>query len=333
LIKPAKRKIGVTFDWRGASLSDASDLARASDTLGYDSFWIPEAWGTDAFVTAAHVLGVTERINVATGIVNIYSRTPAVMGMASLSLLQISPGRFSLGLGVSGRAVIEDWHGTKFERPFERMREYVEIIRKVVAGEIVNYDGAIIKLQRFRVFTQIPETKNFRIYLAALGEKSLRFAGKVADGAIVIFSPFDMLGRASEMLDAAGGPKELVAMIPTAVIDGVNDRENALLLKKRIAFYISSMGDYYSRSLSESGYSETVELVRGLYRRGERDKAVESIPEKLLEDICLVGRVSEVRKKLIDLAENVTPVLALNVASADQLATSISTLKLLAPKD
>jgi alkanesulfonate monooxygenase SsuD/methylene tetrahydromethanopterin reductase-like flavin-dependent oxidoreductase (luciferase family) len=325
-------KLGVTFDWRGASIAGISELSKAADELGYDSFWIPEAWGTEGFAASAHVLNQTKHIKVRTGVLNTYSRSAAVLGMGSLTLLQIDPKRFSLGLGTSGRRLVEDWHGVKFDQPLGRMREYVEVIKKVVRGGVVDYKGKVLNLSRFRAYTEIPHGDDFKIYLAALGDKSLRLAGEISDGAIVIFYSMQKLGHALEQLNAFPSDKvrELVAIIPAEVTNS-SDEERALLsMKKRISFYISSMGVYYARLLADSGFSEIVGKVNEAHGRGEKERALDAVTRELVDELCLLGNPEEIRRK-IDALKGVTPVLGLRISSQEEVADSLKTLRALAP--
>lgn len=328
IIKP-----GVTFDWRGASLDGVVQVARAADELGYGSFWIPEAWGFEGFAACAHILNQTEQIKVRTGILNVYSRSAALIGMGCLSLLQIAPQRFSLGLGTSGGALVEGWHGVKFYQPLERMREYVEVIKKVVSGEVVDYTGKLLTLSRFRVYTEIPQSDEFKIYLAALGDRSIRLAGEISDGAIIIFYSMRRLDHALEQLNFTtnGKTRELIAMIAAEVTEDLGQKERRLYsLKKRIAFYISSMGEYYAKTLTQAGFAFVVEEVKEAYRRGEREKAVAAVTQELVDQLCLIGSAKEVRDKLEALPHSVTPVLGLKISSGEEIRESINSLKLLA---
>src|SRR5271157_5697974 len=148
-------KFGVTVAWQGSTIEGLSAIASEADKLGFGYFWLPEAWGLEAFSTVSHILGRTSSIRVGTGITNIYSRSAALIGMGCATFDQIAPGRFVLGLGSSGRAVIENWHGIDFSNPLSRTEEYVQVIRKVASGEEIEFNGDILKHQsKFRLFTK-----------------------------------------------------------------------------------------------------------------------------------------------------------------------------------
>src|SRR5258706_2471641 len=137
------------FDKRGFDRRELIECVRAADACGYDSFWMPEAWERDAFLTLAEIAATTKRIRVATGIVNVFSRSPTLIAMSAATIDDISGGRFLLGLGTSGARVIEDFHGAHYDKPLTRLRETVQIIRALLAGERVDFEGGCFKLRRF----------------------------------------------------------------------------------------------------------------------------------------------------------------------------------------
>ena len=145
-------RMALTFSSRDNN--DDDDLiavAQAADRLGYESFWTGESWGRDAFTVLTMLACHTERIGLGTGIVTVYSRTPGLVAQSIASLDRISNGRAILGLGSSGRIVIEDWHGVKFDHPVSRTAEYIDIVRLALSGERVNYEGRFYNLKRFRM--------------------------------------------------------------------------------------------------------------------------------------------------------------------------------------
>ena len=166
---------------RDVSTEEIVSMARLADRLGYASVWVGESWGRDAFTLLTMIACHTTNVRLGTGIVPVYSRTPALLAQTAASLDAISNGRAILGLGTSGRLVIEQWHGEKFDRPLLRTREYIEIIRMALAGERVNYDGRYYQVQRFRMATE-PVQERLPIYVASLGPKNLELTGQLADG-------------------------------------------------------------------------------------------------------------------------------------------------------
>src|SRR5207247_10562617 len=136
---------------RNASREELLSYVKLVDELGYDTIFVPEAWGRDAFTTLGWIAAHTKRVRIGTGIVNVFSRTPALIAQSVATLDEISGGRAVLGLGTSGPGVIERWHGMRFEDGLRRTRETVEIVRMALSGERVNYAGQIFKLQDFRL--------------------------------------------------------------------------------------------------------------------------------------------------------------------------------------
>ena len=129
------------FDKRGFDRRELIECVRAADACGYDSFWLPEAWERESFSTLAEIAARTDHIGLATGIINVFSRSPALIAMGAATIDEISGGRFRLGLGTSGARVVEDLHGVRYEKPLTRLREAVEIIRKLLSAERLDFDG------------------------------------------------------------------------------------------------------------------------------------------------------------------------------------------------
>ena len=198
-------RIALTFSSRDNN--DDSDLiavAQAADRLGYESFWTGESWGRDAFTVLTMLACHTERIGLGTGIVTVYSRTPGLIAQSIASLDQISGGRAILGLGSSGRIVVEDWHGVKFDHPVGRTAEYIDIIRMALSGERVNYEGSFYELKRFRMGVR-PVQERIPIYVASLGRRNLELTGRAADGWLPIWTPFRETAAGERAVDEGGG--------------------------------------------------------------------------------------------------------------------------------
>src|SRR5204863_6886674 len=137
------------FDKAGFDRRELIECVRAADACGYDSFWLPEAWEREAFTTLTELAAHTERIHLATGIINVFSRSPALIAMSAATLDEISGGRFRLGLGTSGARVIEDFHGVQFNKPLTRLKETIQIIRLLLSGQRADFKGECFQLNRF----------------------------------------------------------------------------------------------------------------------------------------------------------------------------------------
>jgi alkanesulfonate monooxygenase SsuD/methylene tetrahydromethanopterin reductase-like flavin-dependent oxidoreductase (luciferase family) len=155
--------------------------ARLAESAGYEAVWIPEAFSSDAFTLLGAVASHTKRMRLATGIVNVFSRSPALLAQSFATLDEMSDGRAIIGLGTSGPIVIENWHGVKFEKPVTRMREVVEIMRLALAGERVDYTGHFFKLRGFQMLIK-PVQARLPIYLATFKPNAVRQTGEIADG-------------------------------------------------------------------------------------------------------------------------------------------------------
>ena len=217
------RRIGMGFDWQGSMDRErALKRAQIADEVGIDSIWVAEAWGQDAFTTMVQLVERTKNVQVGTGIVNIYSRTPAALAQHFATIDELSEGRVIVGLGNSGPQVIEHFHGVPFQPAFKRMRETVEIMKILFAGERLNYDGDIFKLQRG--FTLRFETyrKQLPIYLATLNPKSVRMTAEISDGWLPIMIPMDRLKEEIDQIhdwvrEAGKDPADFTVRAPGGV--------------------------------------------------------------------------------------------------------------------
>lgn len=308
-------RFGVTFDWRGASLEAITTISLQADHSGCGYFFVGEAWGLEAFSTVGHVLTVTKKIKVGTGVVSIYSRTPATIAMACATLNQLAPGRFLLGLGTSGQGLVEAFHGAKFDRPFERTKKYVEDIKKIQSGELVDYSGRPERA-RIRLFAT-PVKPPVPTFLGAIGEKNLALSGKVADGAIVTMYPISKLGFCRDLVRQGNASSKVFSFIPIKVAN--NDREEAagkFEISKLIAFYVASMGKYYAQNLAKLGYEKQVNEIKQAAATGGTSEAAKIISDDLLRDFALVGTPSQIIDRLARFPDGVNPVLAFSASTA-----------------
>ncbi len=282
---------------------------------------MPEAWGLEAFSTIGRLLSITKRTKLGTGIVNIYSRSAANIAMACVTLNQLAPGRFLLGLGVSGKQLVETFHGARYAKPFKRLQEYVDVIKGIQSGGQIDYDGEILKLAKFHLWAA-PASPPVPIYLGAMGEKSLALAGKIGDGAIVTFYPLSKLGHAFETINQADPlrKKKVFAYIPLRLVNNERDEATAKLeLAKTLAFYVVSMGKYYSENLSRLGYAKQVEEIKSAAGSGGNSSEVAKvISEDFLKEFALIGRPFQIFERLAKLPEGINPVFVLKASSSTE---------------
>ena len=303
------------------------------EDAGYDLVVVPEMWGHDAFTFIAQALNITSKIKFATGIVNIYSRSPAVLAQTAASLAELSDNRFILGLGASGPIVMEDFHGVPYGKPLKRTRETIHIIRSFLNGERVNFDGEYFKLKNFKLaFT--PE-KNIPIWIASLGPKNLELTGELADGWYPIWatrSGFpDMVKPIEKGLSKANKTRKDFTIAPFIISCASEKPElTTVLTKKHIAYYIGKMGTFYYELAVRLGYADEANKIRSLYPT-DRDAAANAISQKMLDDVSITGTVDEAQEKM-KIWESFTdiPLVSLPYKTPPELA--FETLQAFAPK-
>lgn len=284
------------------SIDSIVSYARSGERCGYERAWLPETWGRDAVTVLAAIATETEEIGLGPSIFNVYSRSPALVGQTAATLDELSDGRLRLGVAPSGPAVIEGWHGSEFDRPLRRTREYIEILRAVLSGETVNYDGKIFSLSGFRLRSG-PPSSPIAIDAAGLGPKSVELAGRFADGwHAVVFTPggledrFDDLRRGIELGDRA--PTDVRTTLSlTACVDDDGERARRLA-REHVAFYAGAMGTYYRDSLARQGYEDEAHEIAAQWANGEKEAAIAGISDDLLDDLCAVGTPERARETL-----------------------------------
>lgn len=318
-----KPRIGVVAYWKGYDRKTYLKAAVLADELGYDSFWVPEAWGYNAFPLLTEMALKTKRIKLGTAIVNLYSRSPALLAMSAATMHEISDGRFMLGVGSSAERVIEGFHGRKFEKPLTLTRDVLKVVRGLLRGESLDQVGA--ELTRYRPFKLATKHQNYNVplYVAALKQKAIESAGELADGWMPGFWPFQDLPRGLGWLHegarrANRDPSSLEVALMTAAIP-LGRKRGMNIAKDIISFYVGGMGDFYRELLSGMGFAEDCERIAIAYANPEtRAKAKHAVPDAMVEAMTAVGDPLECRAKLLELgALGVTqPVLGLPPAES-----------------
>lgn len=273
-----------------------------AEEAGYDCVWLPETWGRDAVTVLTVLTERTDSVKLGASILPIYSRSPTLMGQTAATLGEISDGRFRLGIGPSGPAVIEGWHGASFDRPLRRTREYVEILRSVLSGERVEYHGDVFQLSGFRLRSEPPEEPP-KIDVAGLGPKSVELAGRFGDGwHAVVFTPSGIRDRLTDLRRGAElGDREVSEIRTTLSLTccALDDRERAReLARQHTAFYVGGMGTYYRDSLARQGYEEEANAIASAWANGDREAALDGISEELLDQLCAAGTPEEARESI-----------------------------------
>jgi F420-dependent oxidoreductase-like protein len=290
------------FDKRGFDRQELIECVRAADACGYDSFWMPEAWERDAFTTLTELAARTEHIHLGTGIINVFSRSPALIAMSAATLDEISGGRFRLGLGTSGARVVEDFHGVRFNKPLTRLKETIQIVRTLLNGERVDFRGECFEIQRFKLGFK-PLRSEIPIYIAALSPKSLRQVGEIADGWLPTHWPRarleDGIAETRAGAESAGRDAtriEIAPFVNVVVSDDIVRARNQARLP--LAYYVGGMGDYYHASLSRLGFGEEAGRVRELWQSGRRKGAMAAITDEMIDSIAICGTLENCRARL-----------------------------------
>jgi F420-dependent oxidoreductase-like protein len=333
--------IGLSID---PSMPRFVELARQAERIGVDSVWVAEYWAYDAFTPLAAIASVTERLRLATGIAQLGARTPAMLAMTAQGVQTVSDGRLILGIGASGPQVMEGWHGVPFDRPVQRTRETIEIVKMITAGERLAYDGSIYRLPLpdgpGRAIRSRAETAPIPIYIAALGPANLRLTGELADGWIgnsffpatadAFFEPIaDGARRAGRSLDdidrVVAVALELTADDPAAI--EAAGRRHA----DGYAFTFGAMGtasqNFYNDAFARQGYGDDVEDVRRLWASGDREAAAARVPIEIGLGTNLVGPPATITQRLSDYERSGVTTLRVGVnGSFDRTIADLETL-------
>ena len=285
-------------DWR-ASL----EKVRIAEDLGYELVADGEAWGTSAIPWFTILAQNTSKIQIASSILNCFSRTPAALAQDFAVLDQLSNGRMILGLGASGEFVIEHFHGVKFEKPLRRLREYTDIFNLLIAGEQLHYDGEIFKLERgFRLEYERPRTK-IPVWIAGITPRSIKQTAEIADGIIPIHWPKGGFSTLREQLAEGSGAVgrdsdavTIVAQTQTYVLDGDKDEAAWQAARQPLFHYINRMGVFYWQMLERNGFEAEVAASRAAWANRDRDGAISAISEDMVREIQVIGPVESVRE-------------------------------------
>lgn len=286
--------IGVSED---LPVAEQQALARHVEDRGFSSLWTNEARGRDALLVCQAWAAVTTDLLVGTGVVPVWTRSPAQLAMAAATLQEASGGRFLLGLGVSHPATMDPWHGAAYRRPLDAARDAVTIVQQLVAGGGSDHEGAVFSSRDFALGIA-PPPPPARVYLAAMGPVMLTVAGEHADGVLLNWSTAEETGRAASRVRAAAArvgdgrtpsSVDVAAYVRVAVHDDGDAARDALA--RQVSRYIALPA--YADHLTRQGFREGVEAVRAAYRSGGPDAAAEAVPEAMLRGLGWYGTPSE----------------------------------------
>jgi F420-dependent oxidoreductase-like protein len=310
-------RLGLHIGYWGLGLTadEQLKLVREAESLGFDSIWSAEAYGSDAATVLAWLAGQTETIRLGSAIFQMPGRTPAMTAMTAATIDQISNGRMLLGIGSSGPQVAEGWHGQPFAKQLQRTREYVEILRKALARERLAYDGdsyvlpipdgpgKALKLMIAPVQERIP------IYIAAIGPKNTALTGEIADGWIPTFFSPEYMHESKKLLEEGAAKREggklpddfdIAPMVSIAIDDDIDRARDAV--RPLLALYVGGMGsrdkNFYNQLVSRYGFEDAAKEVQDLYLSGKKDEAAAALPAELIDQTTLVGSADHIKERL-----------------------------------
>ncbi|MBK9178495.1 MAG: LLM class F420-dependent oxidoreductase [Acidimicrobiales bacterium] len=312
-------KIGLnTGYWGAGPPAGVTEAIAEAERLGFDSIWTAEAYGSDALTPLAWWGSQTTRVKLGTAIMQLSARTPAATAMAAMTLDHLSGGRVVLGIGASGPQVVEGWYGQPYPKPLARTREYVEIIRRIVAREEpVAFDGEHYQLPfpggaglgKPLKSTIHPLRTDIPVYLAAEGPKNVALAAEICDGWLpLFFSPSDdafyrgCLAEGFARPGARGNPDAFDVAATVIVVPGDDPERCADAVRPFIALYAGGMGargaNFHFEVFARMGYEAEALHIQDLYLEGRKAEAAASIPLRMVEDIALVGPMDKIRDEL-----------------------------------
>ncbi|MGW4248537.1 LLM class F420-dependent oxidoreductase [Nocardia sp. NPDC004722] len=323
-------RIGLSINYTDGFKEIAAEVADL-ERAGLDIVFVPEAYSFDAVSALGYLAAKTERVQLASGILQLYTRTPTLTAMTAAGLDYVSDGRFILGLGASGPQVIEGFHGLTYDAPIGRTREALEICRKVWKRERLEYQGKYYTvplpegqgtgLGKPLKLINHPVRENIPVLLAALGPKNVELAAELAEG----WQPIFFLPEKADAVwgesvkaglakrDPARGDLEIYAGPPLAIGDNVEALRE--WVKPHLALYIGGMGakgkNFYHTLATKYGYGAEADRIQELFLAGEKDAAAKAVPDDLVRDVSLIGSAGFVKERVAAFKE--AGVTALNV--------------------
>ncbi|MFD5073565.1 LLM class F420-dependent oxidoreductase [Streptomyces sp. NPDC058371] len=321
-------ELSLPLDYAGDPRQAADDVA-ALEAAGLDAVWVAEAYGFDSPTIMGYLAARTERLKIGAGILNVYSRTPALIAQTAAGLDAVSGGRALIGLGASGPQVVEGWHGRAYDKPIGRTREAIELTRRILRRETIDHHGITdmprpgglgkpLKILARPVRAEVP------LYVASLGPANVRMTAEVADGWLpTLYIPEKArevwgtpLAEGAARRDPALGPLQTVAGGLLAIGEDASALRD--LARPRIALYVGGMGapgkNFYNDLAVAYGYEKEARLIQELYLAGKKREAEAAVPDEFCELISLCGPASYVRERVEAFRDsgvtmlNVTPV-------------------------
>lgn len=304
-------RLGVTLPIGGAQL--AIEQARAARALGYEEIWLAEVGGGDAYAIAGALAVGVPGMRIGTAVVPAQTRTPMIHAMAALSLSQLSGGNFILGIGLSSPNIVRDWGGQPYDQPLIRLREHIEVLRQMLAGAKVDYEGRTLSARRFRL-GGIPEGE-VPIYLGALNERSLHLAGALCDGVVLNMVPEralpQILAAVRAGAEAAGrdpGAIEVVSRLHVVLTEDAAMGRG--LVRNVFGAYAATPG--YNRCFEWIGFAQEAQQIRTCFAKGDRAGVAAAVTDELCDAMAVIGDAATVRRRVRAYAEQGVDVCVIN---------------------
>ncbi len=339
-------KIAMSLAYAGGFRESVKRVAEL-EKAGLDLVWVAEAYGFDSPSLMGFIAAQTERVEIGSAILPIYTRTPTLIAMTAAGIDALSDGRFQLGLGASGPQVIEGWHGVAYESPLQHTRETIDVCRKVWARqEPLTYDGRTVHIplpegqgtglgKALKIIGH-PVRERIPVWVASLGQKNVEMTAEVAEGWIPIFFAPEKAakvwgaslatGRAKR--DPALGPLQITAGGLVAIGEGEDVVAMRDLSRATVALYVGGMGakgrNFYNDVVRRYGYEEEADEIQDLYLSGKKKEAEAAVPDELLESMTLCGPEKYVAERIAAYAEaGVTHLQVTPVPTGDQTPTQL----------
>ncbi|MFL2583091.1 MAG: LLM class F420-dependent oxidoreductase [Gammaproteobacteria bacterium] len=312
-------KLGLVFGYSGAKVQIPMDLILEAEKIGYESVWSAEAWGSDAVTPIAWILAQTSRIKAGTAIMQMAARTPSMTAMTAMTLDQLSGGRFLLGIGPSGPQVAEGWYGQAYGKPLTRTKEYISIIRKILAREnALTHEGEHYQIPFVGkgstglgkpLKSILHGNPKLPIYTGVVTEKGAQTAAEVADGAFLVWAnpdKFDLFQPALERGFSKSNDERSMENFDFApfvrMVMGDDIGACRREIKSQFALYVGGMGarekNFYNDYAKRLGYVDAAQEIQDLFLTGQKQQACDAVPDQLIDDCCLVGPAEHIKEQL-----------------------------------
>ena len=304
-------RLGLTLPL--GSAKDAPAQARAAQEQGYEEIWLAEVAGGDAYTIAGAIAVGAPGMRIGTAVTPLQTRTPFVHAMAAMSLSQLTDGNFVLGVGLSSPNIVRDWGGQPYDKPLLRMREHIEVMRKMLRGEKFEFTGKTLSSKRFKLGGA--PVGDVPIYLGALNEQALRLCGELCDGVVLNMVPEhalpQLLGAVRKGAEDAGRDPsqiEVVARLHTVLLDDA--AMGRQLIRNVFGAYAATPG--YNRAFEWMGFTEEAQQIRERFAKGDRAGVAAAVTDGLCDAMAVIGDAKTVRARVRAYAEQGVDVCVLN---------------------